>query len=58
MVYKTKGVCAQGIEFEIDKKKKKKTKKKKKNTTKKTQVDVPEILRALPILQKEWMQMK
>ena len=27
-------------------------------TTSNSQVDVPEILRALPILQKEWMQMK
>ena len=48
MTYKTKGVCAQGIEFEIDDNKK----------VHNLQVDAPEIHRALHILQKEWMLMK
>ena len=50
MTYKTKGVCAQGIEFEIDEIRK--------YTILNLQVDAPEIHRALHILQKEWMLMK
>lgn len=50
MVYKTKGVCAQGIEFEIDDNKK--------FTISSLQADVPETHRVLHNLQREWMQMK
>lgn len=50
MVYKTKGVCAQGIEFEIDDNKK--------VHNIKFTGGCSETHRVLHSLQREWMQMK